>query len=173
MNLKNQLGLLFEGYQIRYQTNEGKPWFVAMDVCRAMDIQWSRKVTIAPLPDSWVTTLDVTLESQASHTQRKTRSRLTHRMVCISEAGVFKLAFRSRKPEADRFVDWLAAEVLPQLLKYGVFVEGATPAERCRLLYRRYRAERESESKLGDAELAGSGLMTIAAFRATRDLPLP
>jgi hypothetical protein len=40
-------------------------------------------------------------------------------MVVISEPGVYRLVFRSRKPEAERFKRWLAHDVLPQLRKTG------------------------------------------------------
>lgn len=40
-------------------------------------------------------------------------------MLCITEAAVYKLAFRSNKPEAERFTDWVAEEVIPQIRKTG------------------------------------------------------
>jgi hypothetical protein len=39
----------------------------------------------------------------------------------MNEAAVFKIAFRSNKPEADRFTDWVAGEVLPQIRKRGFY----------------------------------------------------
>jgi len=33
----------------------------------------------------------------------------------INEAGLYKLAFRSNKPEADKFTNWVTSEVLPQI----------------------------------------------------------
>lgn len=40
-------------------------------------------------------------------------------MIVVSEPGVYRLVFRSRKPEAERFKRWLAHEVLPQLRREG------------------------------------------------------
>lgn len=40
-------------------------------------------------------------------------------MIIVSEPGVYRLVFRSRKPEAERFKRWLAHEVLPQLRRTG------------------------------------------------------
>jgi len=37
----------------------------------------------------------------------------------LNEAGLYKFAFRSNKPEADKFTNWVAGEVLPQLRKTG------------------------------------------------------
>jgi phage antirepressor YoqD-like protein len=46
-------------------------------------------------------------------------------MNTVNEAGLYKLAFSSRKPEAEAFTDWVAAEVLPSIRKHGMY---ATPA---------------------------------------------
>ena len=45
----------------------------------------------------------------------------------LKEAGVYKLLFKSRKPEAERFQDWVTDEVLPQIRRTGGYIdEGAT-----------------------------------------------
>lgn len=52
-------------------------------------------------------------------------------MTLISESGLYKLIFRSNKPEADEFVDWVTRVVLPAIrqaaegknqLNYGAYV---------------------------------------------------
>lgn len=40
-------------------------------------------------------------------------------MTLISEPGLYRLIFRSRKPEAKRFVDWVCYEVLPSIRENG------------------------------------------------------
>ncbi len=35
----------------------------------------------------------------------------------LTESGLYKLIFKSRKPEAERFTDWVTDEVLPQIRK--------------------------------------------------------
>jgi prophage antirepressor-like protein len=35
----------------------------------------------------------------------------------ISEPGMYKLVFKSRKPEAEKFSDWVVTEVLPTIRK--------------------------------------------------------
>lgn len=42
-------------------------------------------------------------------------------MSVINEAALYKLAFRSNKPQADAFVNWVAGEVLPQLRQTGQY----------------------------------------------------
>lgn len=45
----------------------------------------------------------------------------------LKEAGVYKLIFKSRKPDAEKFQDWVTDEVLPQIRKTGGYIdEGAT-----------------------------------------------
>lgn len=37
----------------------------------------------------------------------------------VSEGGLYRLIFKSRKPEAEKFVNWVTEEVLPQIRKTG------------------------------------------------------
>lgn len=48
-------------------------------------------------------------------------------MIIVSEPGVYRLIFTSRRPEAERFKRWLAHEVLPSIRKTGQFT--ARPAD--------------------------------------------
>ena len=40
----------------------------------------------------------------------------------LTESGVYKLVFKSRKSEAERFSDWVTDEVLPTICKYGAYM---------------------------------------------------
>lgn len=40
----------------------------------------------------------------------------------LTESGVYKLVFKSRKPEAEKFSDWVTDEVLPTIRKTGGYV---------------------------------------------------
>lgn len=48
-------------------------------------------------------------------------------MVIISESGLYKTTFKSRKAEAKAFTKWVTAEVLPTIRKTGAYV-APTPA---------------------------------------------
>ena len=39
----------------------------------------------------------------------------------LTESGVYKLVFKSHKPNAEAFTDWIADEVLPTLRKNGSY----------------------------------------------------
>jgi hypothetical protein len=42
----------------------------------------------------------------------------------ISEAGIYRLVFKSRKPVAERFKRWLAHEVIPSIRRTGSYSVG-------------------------------------------------
>lgn len=96
----------FEENLVRVLELEGEPWFVANDVCNCLGLANPRKA-VADLDDDekGVTTSDTLGGAQE--------------MNIISEPGVYRLVFRSRKPEAERFKRWLAHEVLPAIRKTG------------------------------------------------------
>lgn len=45
----------------------------------------------------------------------------------LTESGVYKLAFQSLRPEAERFTNWVTDVVLPQIRKTGGYIPTATP----------------------------------------------
>lgn len=96
----------FEEQLVRAVDRQGEPWFVGKDVCECLGIGKHHQA------------LD-----ELDQDERGTCSVGTpggeQIMVVISEPGVYRLVFRSRKPEAERFKRWLAHEVLPSLRKTG------------------------------------------------------
>jgi hypothetical protein len=105
--------LLFEGERlVRMLSIGGEPWFVATDVCRALDIGNSRMaVDRLDEDEKGVSTIDTLGGPQE--------------VTIISEAGVYRLVFTSRKPIAERFKRWLAHEVIPAIRKTGAYAPGA------------------------------------------------
>lgn len=39
----------------------------------------------------------------------------------LTESGVYKLVFKSHKPNAEKFTDWVTDEVLPSIRKHGIY----------------------------------------------------
>lgn len=98
-----------EGVQIRTQVINNEPWFVARDVCAALDISWSGH-TLDQIPERWKGLVKFS-------TPGGVQSFMT-----ISEAGLYKLAFRCQASKAsDMFTDWVAEEVLPSIRKTGKY----------------------------------------------------
>jgi prophage antirepressor-like protein len=108
----NEFVNVFEGKQVRVRLVNGEPWFVAKDVAEALGISWSG-VTLAAIPDAWKGVMSFIIPSSGD------RGGGEQSVSIISEAAVYKLAFRSRKPEAERFTDWVAETVLPSIRKTG------------------------------------------------------
>lgn len=45
-------------------------------------------------------------------------------MTFINESNLYKVIFQSRKPEAERFTEWVTSEVLPSIRKHGGYISG-------------------------------------------------
>lgn len=113
----------FGGAHIRMQMIDGEPWFVAKDVAFALDITWSGH-TLDAIPEDWKGMVNLTTPSSGE------RGGGTQTLTVINEAALYKLAFRSNKPEADRFVNWVAGTLLPTLRKTGRYEIGTTKRKR-------------------------------------------
>src|SRR4029078_9866181 len=85
---------------VRTITANGQVWFMAKDVCEILEIV-NVSDAVSRVPDNSKTSIGVTDAS----------GRDGRPVLFINEAGVYKLAFRSNKPEAEKFTDWLANEV--------------------------------------------------------------
>ena len=99
----------FNNFPIRTQLEENNLWFAAKDVCAALGIGWNG-TTLSAIPDDW-----------QSMRKFRTLRRGDQNIRSINEPAVYKLAFRSNKPEADAFTNWVASEVIPSIRKTGKY----------------------------------------------------
>jgi hypothetical protein len=106
----------FEDHLVRAVERRGEPWFVGKDVCDALDIR-NHNDALKRLDDDERAEVGI---ADPSGTKYAT---------IISEPGVYRLVFTSRKAEAERFKRWLAHEVLPALRRNGRFDMNDKPAE--------------------------------------------
>ena len=99
----------FDGKQVRAKAVDGRVWFAAKDICAILDISNHRNA-VAKLNEGQkgVQVMDTPGGPQE--------------MAVITEAGVYKIAFTSQKPEAERFTDWVAEEVLPTIRQHGAYM---------------------------------------------------
>ena len=97
--------------EIRTIEQNGEPWFVAADVCRALDIG-NPSMAVERLDDDekGISTIDTRGGKQ--------------RMAIINEPGLYSLVLGSRKPEAKAFKRWIAHEVIPAIRKHGGYIAG-------------------------------------------------
>lgn len=100
--------LVFEEQMVRSVMIDGEPWFTGKDVCSVLGIK-DHNQALDRLDD----------DERGGYTVPTPQGR--QEMIIVSEAGVFRLIFTSRKPEAERFKRWLAHEVLPSLRRTGSY----------------------------------------------------
>lgn len=95
--------------EVRTSIIDDEPYFSLNDVCRILDIKNSRQAKTR-LNDKGVITNDILTNGG------------TQKADFINESNLYKLVFQSRKPEAERFADWVTSEVLPAIRKHGAYL---------------------------------------------------
>lgn len=95
---------------VRIALINGEPWFVAVDVCKALDIVNARDA-VKRLDDDEKNT--VVLTDGIPGNPNKT---------IVNEYGLYALVLSSRKPEAKAFKRWITHEVLPIIRKTGGYM---------------------------------------------------
>lgn len=104
--------------EVRTLNIENEPWFVAADVCKALDLG-NASMTLSRLDDD---EKGVSLIDTLGGLQN---------MVTVNEPGLYTLVLGSRKPEAKAFKRWITHDVLPSIRKTGEYK--ITPAQQNRL----------------------------------------
>lgn len=133
-NMNDKLQIFYNeesNVNIRTEMVNGEPWFVAKDVAQALGITWNGK-TLASIPERWKGMRNFLTPSSG------TRGGGDQTLAIINEAALYKLAFRSNKPNADRFANWVAGEVLPSIRRTGSY-SGTPGAEREKLPLPKFR----------------------------------
>lgn len=96
--------------EVRTTVIDDEPYFSLNDVCRILEIANPRNVK-ARLNGDGVHSMDG-VDSLGRRTD----------VTMINESNLYKLIFQSRKPEAERFADWVTSEVLPAIRKHGAYM---------------------------------------------------
>ncbi|HET6870898.1 MAG TPA: phage antirepressor [Solirubrobacteraceae bacterium] len=99
----------FSGQQVRVVTDsDGEPWFVARDVCAVLDLgNVSMAVSRLAEDEKGVSTADTPGGAQ--------------QVGIVSEPGLYRLIFTSRRPEAEAFRRWVTHDVLPTIRRTGSY----------------------------------------------------
>jgi prophage antirepressor-like protein len=96
----------FNGHEIRVIVQKGVEWFLAQDAADILGIQNIRQ-NLAEFPDKEKGVYSI-------YTPGGDQKRLF-----VNEPGLYRLIFKSRKPEAESFKTWVFEEVLPSIRKTG------------------------------------------------------
>ncbi|CDF97885.1 P22AR C-terminal domain-containing protein [Avibacterium paragallinarum] len=107
--MSNQL-FNFNSSPVRIEIFDNQPFFCLLDVCRIFQIQNSRRVQSQMLDPQGVRLAYALAKDEK---QRKT--------AFINEPNLYRIIFRSEKPIAKSFQNWVFEEVLPQIRKTGKY----------------------------------------------------
>ena len=95
---------------IRTVQMNGEPYFCMVDICKALDLNNISQARTRLREDGVIT--NEVIDSMG----RKQKANF------INESNMYKLVFQSRKESAEKFTDWVTAEVLPTIRKTGGYV---------------------------------------------------
>ena len=95
--------------QVRTMLKDNEPWFVAADVCRALEID---RTQTRRLDDDEKGVYSIQTPGGAQET------------TIVNEPGRYSLVLGSRKPEAKEFKRWITHEVIPSIRKHGMYMTG-------------------------------------------------
>lgn len=102
--------------RVRTTVIDGEPWFVAADVCHALDIG-NPSDALNRLDDDERTLVSIEGASNGKPVNG------------VNEPGLYSLVLGSRKPEAKAFKRWITHEVIPAIRKTGGYQVPQSPAE--------------------------------------------
>lgn len=109
MSESMMMSLAFEGRAVRFVGTPERPEWVASDVCGVLGL---KNVTRALAGLRQNEKRDVTASNVPLSGQE---------IKVINEPGLYRLIFKSKKAEAERFKDWVFHEVLPSIRRTGAF----------------------------------------------------
>lgn len=109
--MENEIQLFnFNNQQVRTLAINGQPYFVGKDVAEILGYKRTADAIRENIPDKFK---GVGVLPTPGGKQRVT---------VISEAGLYKLAFKSHAKNAEKFTDWVASDVLPSIRKHGAYM---------------------------------------------------
>ncbi|HBF1530030.1 TPA: toxin Bro [Clostridioides difficile] len=116
----------FEGKEIEVFEFEGRILFNSKDVANCLDIKninenirLMNEKQVVKLRNSDISSTDIRKLNNAGEN-------------FLTESGVYKLIFKSRKEEAEKFQDWISDEVLPQIRQTGAYITNSADPKKLR-----------------------------------------
>ena len=100
--------------KVRMTLIDNEPWFVAADVCKALDIDQVTNA-VRKLDDDEKRTTLISIKGGNGAVQNK-------EVNIVNEPGLYSLVLGSRKPEAKAFKRWITHDVIPAIRKHGAYL---------------------------------------------------
>lgn len=113
----SMMDLSFEGQPVRMQIDDhGDPWWVAKDVCACLGLaKYRDAISHLAADERCPVEVDTRVGKRTA--------------VAVSEPGLYRLIFKSRKAVAEPFKRWVFHEVLPSIRRTGRYeMPGLDPA---------------------------------------------
>lgn len=117
--------------EVRSLIIDNEPWFVASDVCKALNIK-NATDTLKRLDDDERARFNLGRQGEAN---------------IINEYGLYNLVLASRKPEAKQFKRWITHEVIPSIRKTGRYQVPSDPMSALRLMFEAQTQTNEAVAK--------------------------
>jgi len=106
MNNQLQIFKNEEFGQIRVVDMNNEPWFIAIDICKALDLS-NPTVAVQRLDEDERAKFNLGRQGETN---------------IVNEYGLYNLILASRKPEAKKFKRWVTHEVIPSIRKHGAYM---------------------------------------------------
>ena len=142
------------GHPIRFVERSGEWWAVAQDVCEALGLRYVTKAMKSLKNVQQYNVCDLNNSQVSSNGVRNMQT-----MNIIGEKDIYRLIFRSRKPEAEAFQDWVY-ETIRELRK----ASGLEGYETFKLLDKEH--QKEAMKKLHDSIAASREPVKVDYIKA-------
>lgn len=123
--------------EIRTVVIDGEPWFVGVDVAKALGYKKPTGAVTNNVDEG-----DSLREGVTDANGHKQTA------IVINESGLYSLIFNSKLESAKRFKKWVTSEVLPSIRRTGSYSAAQLPQSSMELLELHYKALKEVDGKV-------------------------
>lgn len=95
--------------EVRTVVLDNKPYLMLNDICKILEI---KNVSDAKSRLNYKGVVTTEVLTNGGNQQA----------TFINESNFYKLVFQSRKPQAEKFTDWVTTEILPSIRKHGAYL---------------------------------------------------
>ena len=123
----------FNDQEVRTQKTNDQVWFCLKDVCEILELT-NPTVVMNRLNENGRAKFNLGRQGDAWF---------------INESNLYKVIFQSRKPQAEKFTEWVTGEVLPTIRKTGRYEVPRNPMDALKLMF---EAQTQTNERLDDVE---------------------
>lgn len=123
----------FNDQEVRTQKTSDQVWFCLKDVCEILELT-NPTVVMNRLNENGRAKFNLGRQGDAWF---------------INESNLYKVIFQSRKPQAEKFTEWVTGEVLPTIRKTGRYEVPRNPMDALKLMF---EAQTQTNERLDDVE---------------------